>query len=49
MDKNEKIASEVISFHKKENPVLVIFQDLNEISAILYILVSRGIKKHQHF
>lgn len=42
-ERNLKIASEVIKLHKKFYPVLVIFQDLNEISA-LHNLLSNDIK-----
>ena len=37
-ERNEKIADEILYFHKKGNPVLVIFQDFNEIiNAVPYI------------
>lgn len=42
--RNRKIVNEVIYFHEKENPVLVIFQDLNEIASVLYMLIQKGIK-----
>lgn len=43
-ERNRKIGEEVFEYHKKENPVLVIFQDLNEISDVLSLPKSKGIK-----
>ncbi|KAK8892270.1 hypothetical protein M9Y10_029495 [Tritrichomonas musculus] len=43
-ERNHKIASEVIDFNKNGYPVLVIFQDLNEMSALFNLLSSKGIK-----
>ncbi|KAK8864795.1 hypothetical protein M9Y10_010320 [Tritrichomonas musculus] len=43
-ERDKKIVSEVISFHKRNYPVLVIFQDLKEISKVEKLLISNGIQ-----
>ena len=43
-ERNQKIANEVLEFHEKEYPVLVIFQDLNEITNVYEMLTARGIE-----
>ncbi|KAK8852979.1 hypothetical protein M9Y10_017976 [Tritrichomonas musculus] len=43
-ERNEKIVSEVLTFHEKGNPVLVIFQKLTEINKVEELLLSKGIR-----
>ncbi|KAK8889049.1 hypothetical protein M9Y10_033792 [Tritrichomonas musculus] len=43
-ERNAQIVNEVIEYHAKEIPVLVIFRDLNEISYVYQALFSKGIK-----
>lgn len=43
LQRNQRIAEEVFQFNQRGNPVLVIFQDLNEISLMYKMLRSRGI------
>ena len=43
-ERNTKILEEIMEFHKRGNPVLVIFQNLNELYDIEYLLYSSNIK-----
>lgn len=43
-ERNQIISEEAIEISRRGNPVLIIFQDLNEIKAVFNILASRGIK-----
>lgn len=43
-ERKMKIINEVLVFHRRGNPVLVIFQDLSEIDTFSYELNLRGIK-----
>ena len=49
IERNMKIVSEVIEFHNKGNPVLVIFQDFNEIKEVGNLLSFKGIKYYNVF
>ena len=44
-ERNEKIVKEVLEFHRRGNPVLVIFQDLNEIKDVQDLLTKANIEK----
>lgn len=43
-ERNKKITEEVVAFNKKDYPVLVIFQNLNEIKDVLEMLIENGVK-----
>ena len=44
IERNTKIVNEVIEYHMKDIPILVILQDLNEIETISCCLAEKGIK-----
>ena len=44
-ERNQQIVEEICGFHQKENPILVIFQDLTEIYDVYIKLQQKGIKK----
>ena len=39
-ERNKKIVSEIMIFHERGNPVLIIFQELNEINTVYNLLIS---------
>ncbi|KAK8839804.1 hypothetical protein M9Y10_031512 [Tritrichomonas musculus] len=43
-ERNKKIVSEIIEFNRRKNPILVIFQDFQEITEVEYMLYSQNIK-----